>query len=48
MDNAERGRKGRAAGLRFERNVRIDLEKKSWIVSKWMNQVEIFEEDKDE
>ena len=40
MDNKEQGRKSRAAGLRFESKVRKDLEKKSWIVSKWFNNVE--------
>lgn len=35
-----RGRKARAAGQRFERKVRADLESKGWIVSKWQNNVE--------
>ncbi len=41
MDKREQGKKGRAAGLRFERRVRIDLEQKGWIVSKWFNNVEL-------
>jgi len=34
------GRKNRASGLAFERKVRLDLEKKGWIVSKWQNNIE--------
>lgn len=33
----------RAAGIRFERRVRLDLEKQGWIVDKWSNNIE-FEE----
>ncbi|KKL46064.1 hypothetical protein LCGC14_2349310, partial [marine sediment metagenome] len=33
------GKKNRAAGARFELKVRKDLEKKGWVVSKWMNNV---------
>ena len=36
-----RGKKGRAAGKRFELLVRKDLEEQSWIVAKWTNQVDI-------
>jgi len=35
------GKKNRAAGARFELKVRKDLESKGWIVSKWMNNVEL-------
>lgn len=35
------GKKARAAGARFELKVRKDLESKGWIVSKWMNNVEL-------
>lgn len=41
-----RGKKSRAAGVRFEAKVRADLEKKGWIVSKWMNTVDYEREDK--
>lgn len=37
---SEQGRKNKAAGARFERKVRSDLESRDWIVSKWMNNVE--------
>jgi hypothetical protein len=37
----KRGKKSRASGSAFERKVRLDLEKKGWVVSKWMNQVEL-------
>jgi len=37
------GKKNRAAGTRFELKVRKDLEKKDWIVSKWMNNVDLEE-----
>ncbi len=35
------GKKARAAGARFELKVRKDLESKGWVVSKWMNNVEL-------
>jgi len=35
------GKKNRKSGLEFERKVRKDLEEKGWIVSKWMNNVEL-------
>ena len=38
-DKVSQGKKNRAAGARFERNVRRDLERKEWIVAKWMNNV---------
>ncbi len=34
------GKKSRAAGQRFEKRVREDLEKKNWIVDKWSNNIE--------
>ena len=34
------GKRNRAAGQRFEKKVREDLESKGWIVSKWQNNVE--------
>lgn len=38
-EKIQMGKKSRAAGQRFERKVREDLEKRKWIVSKWMNNV---------
>ncbi|MCH7568478.1 MAG: hypothetical protein IIA87_03570 [Nanoarchaeota archaeon] len=37
----KQGKKNKAAGSRFELKVRKDLESKGWIVSKWMNNVEL-------
>lgn len=39
----EIGKKSRAAGNAFEKRVRLDLEKKSWIVDKWSNNVEFID-----
>ncbi len=39
--NSSRGKKARAAGARFELKARSDLEKNGWIVSKWMNNVDL-------
>jgi hypothetical protein len=39
-EKSKRGKKSRAAGQRFEAKVRLDLEKKGWVVSKWMNTVD--------
>ncbi|GIU68594.1 MAG: hypothetical protein KatS3mg001_444 [Candidatus Pacearchaeota archaeon] len=36
-----RGKKGRAAGTRFEAKVRAELEKAGWIVDKWSNNVDL-------
>lgn len=36
-------KKSRKSGLDFESRVRLDLEEKGWIVSKWPNQVELIE-----
>lgn len=44
IDYKAQGRKNRAAGQRFERKVRNDLEKKGWNVSKWQNNVEFWKE----
>jgi|GEM_PF-6222189 len=38
---AKQGEKNRAAGARFERKVRADLEVKGWTVSRWGNNVAI-------
>ena len=43
MDRNKIGKQNRQAGQRFELKVRKDLESKGWIVSKWMNNVEIYE-----
>lgn len=40
LNKKEMGKKSRAAGARFEKRVRFDLEKKGWIVDKWTNNVE--------
>ncbi|PIO08574.1 hypothetical protein COU59_01175 [Candidatus Pacearchaeota archaeon CG10_big_fil_rev_8_21_14_0_10_34_12] len=40
-ENSIRGKKSRAAGSRFERKVRDDLEKQKWVVDKWSNNVDI-------
>lgn len=37
----KRGGKSRASGATFEKRVRLDLEEKGWIVSKWQNNVEL-------
>ena len=39
--NVKRGKKSRASGAEFERRTRKDLESQGWIVSKWMNNVEL-------
>jgi len=38
--NRIKGKKNRGAGLRFERKVRKDLEKKGFVVDKWSNNIE--------
>ncbi|MEK6840962.1 MAG: hypothetical protein AABX79_03335 [Nanoarchaeota archaeon] len=43
---SKQGKKSRASGARFERKVREDLERKGWIVSKWMNTVDYDKEGK--
>lgn len=42
------GKKSRAAGQRFEKRVREDLEKRGWIVDKWGNNVELRKENSEE
>lgn len=39
------GKASRAAGQRFELKVREDLEKKGWIVDKWSNNVEFYNDE---
>ena len=39
-EKSVRGKKSRAAGIRFESKVRTDLENLGWVVSKWMNTVD--------
>jgi len=36
-ENIARGKKSRRDGKQFEKNVRIDLESKGWIVDRWSN-----------
>ena len=40
IDKKTMGKRSRAAGQRFERKVREDLEKEGWIVAKWTNNIE--------
>ena len=48
VDKKKQGKKNKAAGARFELKVRKDLEKDSWIVDKWNNNVDlIIREDED-
>lgn len=42
-DYEKQGKKNKAAGTRFEKRVRSDLEKKGWIVDRWTNQVEFIQ-----
>ena len=42
-DFKKQGRRNRVNGGIFERKVRADLEKKGWIVNKWMNNVDLIE-----
>ncbi len=41
VDMKKIGKQNRASGQRFELRVRKDLEEKGWIVSKWMNNVDL-------
>ena len=41
IDKKIQGKKNRAAGARFERKVRADLESKGWIVDRWGNNVKL-------
>ena len=45
-ENSIRGKKSRAAGIRFESKARADLEALGWIISKWMNTVDFDKEGK--
>ena len=45
IDRKKIGKQNRAKGLRFENSVRKDLESQGWIVDKWSNNVEFFEEE---
>jgi len=40
IDKVKQGRRNKAAGKAFEDRVYLDLEKKGWIVSRWMKNVE--------
>lgn len=40
VDKKKQGKQNRQSGLKFERQVRADLEKRGWIVTKWMNNIE--------
>lgn len=44
MDKKKQGKKNRASGAKFELEVRKDLERQGWIVSKWQNNVEFSKE----
>ncbi len=48
INKSKQGKKSRAAGARFELKVRKDLEDKGWIVSKWMNNLEVIKYDNEE
>jgi hypothetical protein len=39
-ERVKQGKKNKRDGGIFERKVRLDLEEKGWVVSKWMNNVE--------
>ena len=39
--NIEKGKKSRAAGLRFESRVRSHWESKNWAIDKWSNNVDL-------
>ena len=41
IDKKLQGKRNRASGSSFERKVRIDLEKRGWIVSKFQNNVDL-------
>lgn len=40
VDKKAQGKKNRKKGSEWEKIVRVDLESKGWIISKWQNQVE--------
>ncbi|MAG47085.1 hypothetical protein CL617_00640 [archaeon] len=41
IDHKKQGKLNKARGARFEIKVRKDLEEKSWIVAKWMNNLDL-------
>lgn len=41
----KKGKRNRAAGVRFENKVRQDLKSKGWIVDKWMNNIDFEKEE---
>ena len=45
MNKKETGKKSRAAGQRFEKRVREDMIKKGWVVDKWTNNVEFYNDE---
>ena len=45
MDKQKQGKRNRAAGQRFERKVRADLEFKDWVVDRWGNNISDFPEE---
>lgn len=44
-EKVKQGKKNKASGGRFELKVRKDLEKQGWIVTKWSNNIEFYNED---
>jgi len=40
VDYSKQGKKNRAAGKKFEVEVKEDLESKGWVLCKWANQIE--------
>lgn len=43
IDYSKQGKKNRAAGGKFERIVRKDMESQGWILDKWTNNVDLIE-----
>lgn len=41
VSKSKQGKLNRAAGTRFEAKVRNDLDSKGWVLSKWMNNVDL-------
>ncbi|MFA5396814.1 MAG: hypothetical protein WC346_12475 [Methanogenium sp.] len=41
MNKSEQGKKNRKSGAEFERKVRADLESEGYIISKWMNNIDL-------
>ena len=44
QDFVKQGKRNKVRGSDFERRVRKDLQSKEWIVSKWMNNIEFYED----